>query len=60
MEKNMTSVFTPYFYVVGFLFTAIVVMIMTNMNFGLTTQQSLVTGLITATILLIIIKIYKR
>jgi hypothetical protein len=56
----MTSQFTPYFYVVGFLFTTIAIMIITNMNFGLTTHQSIVTGLVTATILLIIVKIIKR
>tara|TARA_B110001454_G_scaffold200715_1_gene206568 strand:+ start:577 stop:750 length:174 start_codon:yes stop_codon:yes gene_type:complete len=53
------SEYKPYFYVVGFLFTAIAVMIITNMNFGLTTNQSIVTGLVTATILLIIIKIKR-
>ena len=49
--------YKPYFYVVGFLFTAIAVMIFTNMNFGLTTHESIGAGFVTA--ILVLIVVYK-
>tara|TARA_B110000495_G_C22759494_1_gene444748 strand:+ start:50 stop:229 length:180 start_codon:yes stop_codon:yes gene_type:complete len=48
--------YTPYFYVVGFLFITIAVMIATNLNFGLTTNQSVLAGLVTATIAVIFVR----
>tara|TARA_R110002096_G_scaffold41723_1_gene112665 strand:- start:496 stop:672 length:177 start_codon:yes stop_codon:yes gene_type:complete len=48
--------YTPYFYVVGFLFLTIAVMIFTSLNFELATNQSILAGLVTATIVVIIVR----
>tara|TARA_B110000914_G_C15483950_1_gene457095 strand:+ start:1376 stop:1552 length:177 start_codon:yes stop_codon:yes gene_type:complete len=48
--------YTPYFYVVGFLFITIAVMIFTSLNFELATNQSILAGLVTATIVVIIVR----
>jgi hypothetical protein len=48
--------YTPYFYVVGFLFIAIAVMIATNLNFDLSTNQSVLAGLVTAIIAVMFVR----
>jgi hypothetical protein len=48
--------YTPYFYVVGFLFITIAVMIFTSLKFELATNQSVLAGLVTAIIVVIIVR----